>query len=35
MAENNDNIQIRLTSVNEVSFMMSPGKVWDLSLIHI
>ena len=29
MAENNDNIQIRLTSVNEVSFMMSPGKVGD------
>ena len=29
MAENNDNIQMKLTSVNEVSFMMSPGKVGD------
>lgn len=27
MAENNINIQMRLTSVNEVSFMMSPGKI--------
>ena len=29
MAENNDNIRMKLTSVNEVSFMMSPGKVGD------
>ena len=29
MAEDNINIQMRLTSVNEVSFMMSPGKVGD------
>lgn len=27
MAENNTNIQMRLTSVNEVSFMMSPGRI--------
>ncbi len=29
MAENNVNIQMRLASVSEVSFMMSPGKVGD------
>jgi len=29
MAENNINIQMRLTSVSEVSFMMSPGKISD------
>lgn len=30
MTESNVNIQMRLTSVNEVSFMMSPGKIIDL-----
>lgn len=29
MAEDNINIQMRLVSVGEVSFMMSPGKVGD------
>lgn len=29
MADNNVNIQLRLASVSEVSFMMSPGKVGD------
>ena len=29
MAENNVNIQMRLASVSEVSFMMSPGKIGD------
>lgn len=29
MAEDNVNIQMRLASVSEVSFMMSPGKVGD------
>lgn len=29
MAEENINIQMRLVSVGEVSFMMSPGKVGD------
>ena len=29
MAEENINIQMRLVSVNEVSFLMSPGKVGD------
>lgn len=29
MAENHVNIQMRLASVSEVSFMMSPGKVGD------
>lgn len=29
MAEDNVNIQMRLTSVSEVSFMMSPGKLGD------
>ena len=29
MAEENINIQMRLVSVSEVSFMMSPGKVGD------
>ncbi len=29
MTENNINIQMRLASVSEVSFMMSPGKVED------
>lgn len=29
MTESNVNIQMRLTSVNEVSFMMSPGKITE------
>ena len=29
MAEENVNIQMRLASVSEVSFMMSPGKIGD------
>lgn len=29
MAEDNVNIQMRLISVSEVSFMMSPGKIGD------
>ena len=29
MAEENINVQMRLTSVKEVSFMMSPGKIGD------
>lgn len=29
MPDNNINIQMRLVSVNEVSFMMSPGKIAD------
>ena len=29
MAEDNVNIQMRLASVSEVSFMMSPGKIGD------
>ena len=29
MVDNNVNIQMRLTSISEESFMMSPGKIAD------